>query len=46
MIFSFKEISLNYKNSLIIYIMKKKYGKIPPKQSDKTKEEILKQEKE
>jgi len=26
--------------------MNKKYGKIPPKQSDKTKEEILNQEKE
>lgn len=46
MMFSFKEISLNYKNSPYYLYYEKKYGKIPQKQSDKTKEEILNQEKE
>lgn len=46
MMFSFKEISLNYKNSPYSLYFEKNYGKIHQKQSDKTKEEILKQEKE
>ncbi|WP_202108540.1 hypothetical protein [Succinivibrio dextrinosolvens] len=47
MIFSFKEISTDYKNSPFFLDFEKNYGKIPQDKSDKTKEdEILKQEKE